>query len=239
MNKSNSPLSEDKTMLHNSLSPADEVSIKQNGCIYGNDIKLQSETQEKTNYYESNNENPCNSDNYQKSSHAHVVKQKGKKNFRFLKWIILIVVMIFVFLIGFFIGEFVASDNWEKIYYPLNNDYNNLVYKYNILVDEYNSEFVQKQEFEEFETLYFAGIGNDTIKGLKAPSGSYYITCKHQGNSNCFAYFYNSIDASYGDLIANFIGEGSEIYGYSGIIDNGYINIQADGSWSITIEKAE
>lgn len=169
---------------------------------------------------------------------------------------------IVVFACGFLIGGLVVNKEsryWENEYVNMKDKHEVLTEEYNLLVDEYDmavdtydtlladynellGEYLdivkQKENYDDFENLSFSGIGNDIIKGINVPKGSYYIITTHRGKSNCIVYFYEDAN-SYGNLISNMIGNGSEVYGFHDSVRNGYINIKADGQWTITIEKAE
>lgn len=165
------------------------------------------------------------------------IKDKGKS--MKLWWVCVIAVVCIIS--GTFLGIVVERENVNALqiqYDSLVDEYNALVDEYNVLVDEYNALIETKESYENFETLYFSGTGNGIVKGINAPEGSYYITTTHDGTHNCIAEFYDS-SSSYGPLCANFVGDGSAVYGHEGPIKNGYINITADGYWTITIEKAD
>ena len=151
---------------------------------------------------------------------------------------------------------FVEAENWEteydyivSDYSQLLDDYDNLVDKYNTLVDkynslldEYNSVVKEKEEYDAFETLTFSGKGSSTIKGINIPAGNYYITCKYKGDRSFYVKFYKSVTAASYDYIdaASEYQTSETTKGFSGPINNGYINIDTSaGSWTITMEKAE
>lgn len=126
----------------------------------------------------------------------------------------------------------------------LDKDYDELKKQYEVLKKDDKNNTKKKKTSKKFKTLYYEGSGNDTIKGITVPEGSYYITVTQ---SNCYSYdlcraeLFNKPGGAgcYEGEIIYFLGKGTQTYGYVGTLNKGYINIESDGKWTITIEKAE
>ena len=88
--------------------------------------------------------------------------------------------------------------------------------------------------------IEFSGSGDKIISNIKIPKGNYKATLSNNGRSNFIVKFYNSVNDSYGDLLANEIGTytGSVIIrdGETKETTDGMLEIKSSGNWSIKFE---
>ena len=169
---------------------------------------------------------------------------------------IVLVIMVFIVSVSFYLG-YLYGRNSEKLlhaseaYYLSEIDFyktkytetvekhNELVGAYNSLLNDYNNLLQTKQNYGNFETLYFTGNSIGTVPEINIPAGTYYITVTHYGSKNCQAFIYRDENDTSPELIANLDDAGDESFCFEGALDNGYINVYADGDWRIIIEKSE
>ena len=89
--------------------------------------------------------------------------------------------------------------------------------------------------------MIYTGRGDKVISGISLSRGAYYVEYTHNGRSNFIADLYHGADGTEWDLVANDIGvcSGRMLIGdaLKGPITNGMIEVEADGDWTITIEK--
>ena len=105
--------------------------------------------------------------------------------------------------------------------------------------DKYGLKICQRCGETFFETQTYSGYGPGYIHNINLAKGIYKITGTHDGDSKFDSIFYPGED-ELGHLIADEIGECRTVYELEVYknIENGYIVIHnADGYWTITIEK--
>jgi hypothetical protein len=88
----------------------------------------------------------------------------------------------------------------------------------------------------DFETLTFSGTGDQYIRDINLPQGTYVITIKTDAVAmRDVAYLYNFNESLWETYVeTDDSDEGMKIW--SGSIENGYIEVASDNSWTITIE---
>lgn len=89
--------------------------------------------------------------------------------------------------------------------------------------------------------IVFSGSGDKVITGIELSKGAYYLEYTHQGKSNFIIDLYHGKNGSDRDLLANDIGQcsGRKALGDAlrSDIQNGMLEINADGKWTIEIKK--
>lgn len=88
-----------------------------------------------------------------------------------------------------------------------------------------------------FETLKYSGYGQQVVRNINLPKGTYVISGSYSGEGNFIVKFHNSINDNFGDLIFNEVGSCEKIASVEGPVSDGYIDVEyANGSWSFSIE---
>ncbi len=86
-----------------------------------------------------------------------------------------------------------------------------------------------------FNKLKYSGNGTDTINGINLPNGQYYIFFSSYGSY--FSAFYYNGKVSYSQESVSISSGGVQTVKVDGNVKNGYININAEGSWEVEIEQ--
>lgn len=125
-----------------------------------------------------------------------------------------------------------ASTELGKLYYTVN-------YQEGGKKESYSA--VTNLPVAPFEPITYSGSGDKTISNINLPAGSFSITLAHNGKSNFITELYYG-DKSYNyQLLTNEIGkyEGTHaFYKNDGKpLENGILQVEADGYWTITIER--
>ncbi len=85
------------------------------------------------------------------------------------------------------------------------------------------------------------GSGDKIISDVNIPSGNYKAVLSNNGRSNFIVKFYESLNDSYGDLLANEIGTyNSSVVIRDGVttaITGGMLEVKSTGSWTIKFER--
>lgn len=89
--------------------------------------------------------------------------------------------------------------------------------------------------------IEFSGSGDKVITNITLPRGAYFVEYTHNGRSNFIVDLYHGADGSDWDLVANDLGNcsGRKVISdaLDGAIQNGMLEVNADGSWTISIKK--
>lgn len=89
--------------------------------------------------------------------------------------------------------------------------------------------------------IVFSGSGDKVITGIELSKGAYYCEYTHRGKGNFIVELYHGSDGSDWDLLANDIGQcsGRKELGdaLKSNIQNGMLEVNANGDWTITIKK--
>ena len=87
-----------------------------------------------------------------------------------------------------------------------------------------------------FENKQYSGYGQKVLTGINIPKGAYQASMSHKGNSNFAIWLYTG-SGSRKQLLVNEIGNYQGTVAIEDKIENGYLEIEADGQWSIVIEQ--
>lgn len=89
--------------------------------------------------------------------------------------------------------------------------------------------------------LEFSGRGDKVITNITLPRGAYYVEYTHSGRSNFIVHLYYDSNGSGKDFLVNEIGNcsGQTVIesALEGVVQNGLLEVEADGAWKISIKK--
>lgn len=86
------------------------------------------------------------------------------------------------------------------------------------------------------EPIVFSGTGDKIITGVDLPEGLYKISLSHTGESNFIVVPYHGTgdrESSWSNEIGNY--SGSVVFNEA--LNNGYLEVNADGNWTISIQE--
>jgi hypothetical protein len=92
-----------------------------------------------------------------------------------------------------------------------------------------------------FRPLVYTGKGDQVITGINLPKGAFYAEYTHNGESNFIVDLYYDANSNRSDLVANDLMQCSGRMAIDSAltrsIQNGMMEVSADGDWTITINK--